>query len=727
MDETAKLDNTDSIEGKLKLLKQEIELATLENTQNYENFHSSVYESQEALPQYEALYEIPEAYTPTIDPRYYYHEATATWFDSYAGLYSYYDQVLQNYVQLEPLAAEDSFRENKFSEKKEKFIRLVVQTTETLISTPVIELQNNQIYIGRDKPTISKDYLRLPELAVSKFHAHIYHKELSDIKKSTKKKIRDHRYSRRKYYKSRRSPSPRKYRYDSETELEDYNRSRYTNKLDDDSLNDDLIITSRNSGKLKEFSDSYERNNNNHFTTKKSTALKSNDEHYNMPNEKHHNHKNLINRQDFIENYTHSEPYTKVTKNNYTTRNEPEKTTDIKKNTISTNVIDELHQEKFKNNKDLEDYKSSRFYDGEDKAKKNRELKSHYNDRNAGKSYDTYYDNYKDYTSNTDRSYKDKNYHSSLDKKYTTQNSKNFNKNKYEQKELGQISTDESYANYSSEDQYDSQDSKIDKEESGFYIIDCGSTLGTFLNDFRLSETKTSSKPSKLNHLDTLKIGTTVFQLHIHSDLPCSDCSLSKKKEAVCNLEVLSSEPVHYSKNEETIKIDSQSHKNHKAGLNELKKKFIWNNKRKEKNDINDDFSAKKNKSQRSVLSNEQKYTDRAAMRRDYEQTIKVNQAHIDSLNLVDEGSRSNKINEIIEEENVGYKLLSKMGWKTGSGLGNIENSISEPIRAVGNIGKSGIGTGATHFIENTNLDIKKLSYKQKNANVTYQRYKDSK
>uniref|UniRef100_A0A5B7BEZ8 Putative SURP and G-patch domain-containing protein 1-like protein isoform X1 n=1 Tax=Davidia involucrata TaxID=16924 RepID=A0A5B7BEZ8_DAVIN len=47
-----------------------------------------------------------------------------------------------------------------------------------------------------------------------------------------------------------------------------------------------------------------------------------------------------------------------------------------------------------------------------------------------------------------------------------------------------------------------------------------------------------------------------------------------------------------------------------------------------------------------------------------------------------------------IQADNVGHKLLSKMGWKEGEGLGSSKSGIADPIMA-GNVKKDNLGVGA--------------------------------
>lgn len=82
--------------------------------------------------------------------------------------------------------------------------------------------------------------------------------------------------------------------------------------------------------------------------------------------------------------------------------------------------------------------------------------------------------------------------------------------------------------------------------EFGFAISDIGSTHGTFVlsnstleeedlsslptSSFqRLSPSKKASSPFFLNHLDLIKVGNTLFRVHIHESWSCKDCSLNSE------------------------------------------------------------------------------------------------------------------------------------------------------------------------------------------------------
>ncbi|KAF7835996.1 SURP and G-patch domain-containing protein 1-like protein isoform X1 [Senna tora] len=66
-----------------------------------------------------------------------------------------------------------------------------------------------------------------------------------------------------------------------------------------------------------------------------------------------------------------------------------------------------------------------------------------------------------------------------------------------------------------------------------------------------------------------------------------------------------------------------------------------------------------------------------------------------------------------IQADNVGHKLLSKMGWKEGEGLGGSRKGISDPIMA-GNVKMNNLGVGAQHPGEVTPDDDIYEQYKKR-------------
>ena len=103
-------------------------------------------------------------------------------------------------------------------------------------------------------------------------------------------------------------------------------------------------------------------------------------------------------------------------------------------------------------------------------------------------------------------------------------------------------------------------------------------------------------------------------------------------------------------------------------------------------------------------------YLDRAAERRD---AFGVNDDELKKIAKERQDSRSTvKINtpQVLasSDESIGAKLMKKMGWKEGSGLGKESDGIVEAIKAK-TLENSGAGIGATNLI--TADEIKPKSY----------------
>lgn len=65
-------------------------------------------------------------------------------------------------------------------------------------------------------------------------------------------------------------------------------------------------------------------------------------------------------------------------------------------------------------------------------------------------------------------------------------------------------------------------------------------------------------------------------------------------------------------------------------------------------------------------------------------------------------------VDESIPVTNKGFKMLSKLGWKKGQGLGkNSDNAIVEPIKVHGNSGTTGLGNTSLQAAGALKLDRK--------------------
>ncbi|XP_065836193.1 angiogenic factor with G patch and FHA domains 1-like [Oscarella lobularis] len=201
----------------------------------------------------------------------------------------------------------------------------------------------------------------------------------------------------------------------------------------------------------------------------------------------------------------------------------------------------------------------------------------------------------------------------------------------------------------------------LDDSTKEFLIKDLGSINGTFVNNTRLTEPKIEGGSVRLSHGDTLRIGSTVFIVHVHvGDETCMEC-----------------EPGHYQSNSLTstgafTKVDKNQQR--RSELNRLKKRCGLR--------FKDTFGEK--------LPQDGDYLDRAAKRR---------------VEIGSEGPHSPTVDSAsvfvpIDSSNKGRQMLEKMGWKDGSGLGADEIGIAEPVMAVVRSERSGLGSEANRSLD---------------------------
>ncbi|KAI6055416.1 angiogenic factor with G patch and FHA domains 1 [Marmota monax] len=212
----------------------------------------------------------------------------------------------------------------------------------------------------------------------------------------------------------------------------------------------------------------------------------------------------------------------------------------------------------------------------------------------------------------------------------------------------------------------------FDHDLQSYVLVDQGSQNGTIVNGKQILQPKTKCDPYVLEHGDEVKIGETVLSFHIHpgSDT-CDGCEpgqvrahlrLDKKDESFVG-PALSKEEKELERRKELKKIRV------KYGLQ------------------NTDYEDEK------TLKNP-KYKDRAGKRRE----------QVGSEGTFQRDDAPASVHSEITDSNKGRKILEKMGWKKGEGLGKDGGGMKTPIQLQLRRTHAGLGTGKPSSIEEVHL-----------------------
>ena len=229
-----------------------------------------------------------------------------------------------------------------------------------------------------------------------------------------------------------------------------------------------------------------------------------------------------------------------------------------------------------------------------------------------------------------------------------------------------------------------------DDKGNRYFIRDMGSNNGTYINDKRISESKRASEWSQINHKDYLRIGNTVFLIHLHRAQETCDHCEPGQVQAMLSAAATKAE-------EENM-----------AGLGkeQLRKKMLKG--LKQKYSISGDGLREAMQQMESG-----KYKDRANTRRK-----KIGSVPIMNEKMRPESKAS--VTKMIPEENKGHKMMQKMGWKLGEGLGKQSSGITEPINVLIREKNKGLGTGVTKSIDDASGKPKNSKWQK-----AQQRYDD--
>ncbi|CAG8518407.1 3316_t:CDS:2 [Ambispora leptoticha] len=251
-------------------------------------------------------------------------------------------------------------------------------------------------------------------------------------------------------------------------------------------------------------------------------------------------------------------------------------------------------------------------------------------------------------------------------------------------------------------DKSETDSSNAISSEDAFYIIDSGSQNGTFINSNRLSESKMSSKPQILSHLDEIIVGSTTFQVHLHKQWACEACTVTEGKVIEIskndNNNIASTSTLKSCEQSEiAIAVRANGNLSLNNNLISSQRELLELQRRQELTRLKRKYirSYKDDDDDNSSTDNNAKYIDRAALRReirpDNRPVKKSKTVDHEDLDYVPAQISQNKR---LGSENKGNMLLQKMGWKEGQGLGRAGGGIINPIDVLTNDGRRGLGSG---------------------------------
>ncbi|XP_043977858.1 angiogenic factor with G patch and FHA domains 1 isoform X2 [Gambusia affinis] len=229
----------------------------------------------------------------------------------------------------------------------------------------------------------------------------------------------------------------------------------------------------------------------------------------------------------------------------------------------------------------------------------------------------------------------------------------------------------------------------FDQEQQSYMLVDQGSQNGTVINGNRILQPKTKSEPHALMHGDEVKMGETVLSFHIHSGTDtCDGCEPGQVM-------------AHISKHRREESAEA-------PGLGKEDKESL---RQKELKQMKAKYGLQ-SKEETKALRNP-KYRDRAESRRQ----------NVGSEGVFQRDDAPASVHEEISEVNKGRKMLEKMGWKKGEGLGKEGRGMKDPIELKIRKSQSGLGTGGVMSLDDVSATRSKS---HKNWEKARERFADS-
>ncbi|XP_034725765.1 angiogenic factor with G patch and FHA domains 1 isoform X2 [Etheostoma cragini] len=231
----------------------------------------------------------------------------------------------------------------------------------------------------------------------------------------------------------------------------------------------------------------------------------------------------------------------------------------------------------------------------------------------------------------------------------------------------------------------------FDQDQQSYMLVDQGSQNGTVINGNRILQPKTKCEPHALTHGDEVKMGETVLSFHIHSGTDtCDGCEPGQVM-------------AHLSKHRrEEIATGPAPTKEDKEALRQ-----------KELKQMKAKYGLQSSEYEEAKALRNPRYQDRAESRR---QTV-------GSEGVFQRDDAPASVHQEISDVNKGRKMLEKMGWKRGEGLGKEGTGRKDPIELKIRKSHSGLGAGGAMSLDGVSVTKSKS---QKNWEKARERFADS-
>uniref|UniRef100_A0A8C7NFJ0 Angiogenic factor with G patch and FHA domains 1 n=1 Tax=Oncorhynchus mykiss TaxID=8022 RepID=A0A8C7NFJ0_ONCMY len=233
----------------------------------------------------------------------------------------------------------------------------------------------------------------------------------------------------------------------------------------------------------------------------------------------------------------------------------------------------------------------------------------------------------------------------------------------------------------------------FDQDQQCYMLVDQGSQNGTVLNGNRILQPKAKCDPCPLTHGDEVKMGETVLSFHIHSGTDtCDGCEPGQVM-------------AHLGKHQR-----NQPEQTGPAPTKEDKELL----RQKELKQMKVKYGLKSTEYEETKALRNPRYVDRAESRR---QTV-------GSEGAFQRDDAPASVHIEISEVNKGRKMLEKMGWKKGEGLGKDGAGMKDPIQLKIRKSQSGLGAGAAVSVDEAGSLSKNKT--QRNWEKARERFNDT-